>query len=238
VSFEQEVPVAQQTATARLGDLPASWYARVKRALDFLAAGIALIFAAPIMLLIAAAIRMTLGKPILFRQRRPGLNEKCFECLKFRSMNDARDAHGRLLPDEQRVTRLGAFLRNTSLDELPQLWNVLRGDLSLIGPRPLLERYLSYYTEAEQRRHLVRPGLTGWSQIHGRSCLPFDERLAMDVWYVDHLSWKLDLRIFLSTLWIVLTQRGISSDLGDALAPLDEQRSKSLAAVQSGRTEN
>ena len=136
---------------------------------------------------------------------------------------------GNLLPDNRRLTRLGSFLRRTSLDELPQLWNVLRGELSFVGPRPLLEQYLPYYTENEQRRHLVRPGLTGWAQIHERSRLSFDRRLAMDAWYVDNISWHLDLRIAFATVWIVLTQRGATPENGEALLPLDVQRSRSHA---------
>jgi lipopolysaccharide/colanic/teichoic acid biosynthesis glycosyltransferase len=146
-------------------------------------------------------------------------------------MTEDRDANGRLLPDEQRLMRLGTLLRRTSLDELPQLWNVLRGDVSLVGPRPLLEQYLPYYTPAEHRRHSVRPGITGWAQIHRRSCLPFDERLEMDVWYVDHMSWKLDLRIIFATIWIVLSQHGAMPDENGALLPLDVQRGQSLVAT-------
>ena len=172
------------------------------------------------MLFIAALVRLNMGKPVLFRQTRPGLNERPFTCLKFRTMNAARDEQGRLLSDAQRMTRLGKFLRRTSLDELPQLWNILQGDLSLIGPRPLLQRYLPYYTEEERRRHSIRPGLTGWAQIHGRNCLSFDKRLELDIWYVDHLSFWLDLRILLATAWIVLSQRGVGTDT----AALDELR--------------
>jgi len=196
-----------------------------------------LLLASPLMFLTAVAVRLSIGKPVLFRQRRPGLNEKSFVCLKFRTMTDERDAAGRLLPDDRRLTRIGALLRRTSLDELPQLWNILRGELSFIGPRPLLEQYLPYYTATEQRRHSVRPGLTGWAQIHERSRLSFDKRLAMDAWYVDHMSWHLDLRIALATVWIVLTQRGTTPD-GAALLPLDVQRSQSLvAAAKASQTE-
>jgi lipopolysaccharide/colanic/teichoic acid biosynthesis glycosyltransferase len=138
-------------------------------------------------------------------------------------MTNASDNSGRVLPDEQRLTRIGVWLRRTSLDELPQLWNILRGDLSFIGPRPLLQSYLPFYTETERRRHSVRPGLTGWAQIHGRNSLGFDERLAMDVWYVDHLSWQLDLSIFFKTVWIVLTQKGVVQP-SETFPPLDVQR--------------
>jgi sugar transferase EpsL len=199
-------------------------YPKLKRPFDILSAVILLILAAPLMLLIAAAVRLTMGRPVLFRQVRPGLSERLFTCFKFRTMNEARDQKGRLLSDVQRLTRLGLLLRRTSLDELPQLWNILRGDLSVVGPRPLLERYLPYYTDEERRRHCVRPGLTGWAQIHGRNCVPFDERLAMDVWYVEHMSWYLDFRIVIATLWIVLMRRGITADGHAAAMPLDVQR--------------
>jgi lipopolysaccharide/colanic/teichoic acid biosynthesis glycosyltransferase len=199
-------------------------YSKLKKPFDILSAVILLILAAPLMLLIAAVVWLTMGRPVLFRQVRPGLNERLFTCFKFRTMNEARDQKGRLLSDEQRLTRLGLLLRRTSLDELPQLWNILRGDLSLVGPRPLLERYLPYYTREERRRHCVRPGLTGWAQIHGRNWVPFDERLAMDVWYVEHMSWHLDFRIVIATLWIVLTRRGITADGNVATLPLDVQR--------------
>lgn len=187
-------------------------YRKVKRLLDLVGACTGLFFAAPLVLVISIAITLSMGSPVLFRQRRPGLNERPFECIKFRTMNDARDREGHLLSDAQRTTRFGLFLRKTSLDELPQLVNIVRGELSFIGPRPLLEEYLPYYTAEEHRRHYVRPGLTGWAQIHGRNDLSYDDRLAMDVWYVDHVSWKLDLRILLATIWIVLTQRGCSFD--------------------------
>jgi sugar transferase EpsL len=210
---------------------PSTWYLKAKRVFDILVATSALVLTTPLMFLIAVALRMTIGKPVLFRQTRPGLNEKSFECVKFRTMSDVRDRNGRLLPDEQRLTRLGSFLRKTSLDELPQFWNVLRGEESIVGPRPLLEQYLPYYSATEHRRHDVRPGMTGWAQIHRRSCLPFDERLALDVWYVDHISWQLDLQIVLTTFWIVLTQHGASPDAGGPLLPLDVQRSAAVSAA-------
>jgi lipopolysaccharide/colanic/teichoic acid biosynthesis glycosyltransferase len=203
----------------------------MKRVFDIIGAASALVLAAPLMLLIGVALRLSIGKPVLFRQTRPGLNERPFVCVKFRTMSDDHNSNGQLLPDEDRLTWTGALLRRTSLDELPQLWNVLRGDASLVGPRPLLEQYLPYYTETEKRRHSVLPGLTGWAQIHRRSCLPFDERLAMDVWYVDHMSWHLDLRILLATIWIVLTQHGATPDSSGPLLPLDVQRQNSFATA-------
>jgi lipopolysaccharide/colanic/teichoic acid biosynthesis glycosyltransferase len=206
-------------------------YSSIKRVIDVVVAACALIVVSPLMLLIAVGVRLKIGKPVLFRQTRPGLNERPFVCLKFRTMTEERDADGRLLPDERRLTGIGTLLRRTSLDELSQLWNVLLGDVSLVGPRPLLEQYLPYYTVKEHRRHSVRPGITGWAQIHRRSCLPFDERLEMDVWYVDHMSWRLDLRIIFATIWIVLTQRGAMPGENGALLPLDVQRSRSLIAT-------
>lgn len=184
-----------------------------------------LLVSAPLMLLLSVLIRAMMGRPVLFRQIRPGLNGQPFTCLKFRTMSDKRDDRGVLLPDRERMLPLGTWLRRTSLDELPQLWNIVRGDLSLIGPRPLLTEYMPYYTVEEHRRHSVRPGLTGWAQIHGRNNLDFDERLMMDVWYVDHLSWQLDLRILLATVRLVFSAKG--TDLVSYL-PLHEQRRLSV----------
>jgi len=197
-------------------------YTKIKRALDVVGAIGLLLLTAPLTVLIAIAVRVRMGRPVLFRQRRPGLNEVSFTCLKFRTMTDARDACGRSLPDNDRLTRLGRLLRRTSLDELPQLWNILVGDLSFIGPRPLLESYLPYYSDTERRRHSVRPGLTGWAQIHGRNCLEFNERLAMDVWYVDHASLWLDAQILLGTVWVTITGEGVAAD--QEVLPLDVQR--------------
>jgi sugar transferase EpsL len=165
--------------------------------------------ALPVSLLVAVLIRYGMGKPVLFRHRRPGLNERPFTLLKFRTMLPAVDGQGRRLSESERVPRLGALLRKTSLDELPQLWNVLRGDMSIIGPRPLLEDYLAYYTAHEHRRHSVRPGITGWAQVNGRNFLPANDRLAMDVWYVDHQSWVLDIYILLRTISQVIACRNV-----------------------------
>jgi lipopolysaccharide/colanic/teichoic acid biosynthesis glycosyltransferase len=173
------------------------------------------------MLIVSVLIRVVMGRPILFRQIRPGLNGQPFTCLKFRTMAEKRDDKGVLLADRERMVPLGVWLRHTSLDELPQLWNIVRGDISLIGPRPLLTEYLPYYTVEEQRRHSVRPGLTGWAQVHGRNAVDLDERLKMDVWYVDHMSWQLDLRILLATARLVFSAKG--TDLVSYL-PLHEQR--------------
>jgi sugar transferase EpsL len=162
------------------------------------------------LLVIAVLVRLKLGSPVIFRQERPGLNGKPFTILKFRTMVDRCDAHGRLLPDAERLTPFGKFLRRTSLDELPELINVLRGDMSLVGPRPLLTEYLDLYSPAQQRRHEVRPGITGWAQINGRNGIRWHEKFNMDVWYVDHHSLLLDFRILFLTLWAVLRQEGIS----------------------------
>ncbi len=201
-------------------------YPKVKRGFDIAGALIGLLLLSPIMLSVAFLVRVTLGSPVLFRQRRPGFCERPFDCVKFRTMTNARDPQGALLPDERRETRVGRFLRKTSLDELPQLWNILTGDLSFVGPRPLLEEYIPHYTPEEHRRHLVRPGLTGWAQIHARNCLPFDQRLVMDVWYVDHMNWMLDLRILIVTAWVVLAQRGSAGDPSAERVGLHLQRSR------------
>ena len=192
-----------------------------KRILDVSVAIAVLVVSAPVLLVVGVLIRVIMGGPVLFRQERPGLANRVFTCFKFRTMTEALDTKGQLLVDRQRMVPLGRWLRRTSLDELPQLWNVLRGDISLVGPRPLLKEYLPYYTPEEARRHTVRPGLTGWAQIHGRNKLNFDERLKMDVWYVDHLSWYLDLRILLATIRLVFTATG--TDLV-TYPPLHEQR--------------
>lgn len=196
-----------------------------KRTIDFILAAAALLLFAPVILIIGLLIRVTMGKPVLFRQERPGLNKRLFTCIKFRTMTNKCDRRGQLLSERERIVPLGAWLRRTSLDELPQLWNIVRGELSIVGPRPLLKEYLPYYTEEEQRRHLVSPGLTGWAQIHGRNQLNFDERLKMDVWYVDKMSWQLDLRILLATVRLVFTGRG--TDLM-SYPPLHEQRQSAM----------
>jgi lipopolysaccharide/colanic/teichoic acid biosynthesis glycosyltransferase len=189
-----------------------------KRAIDALFAGVGLVVLSPVLLAIALAVRAKSGRPVLFRQVRPGRGGKPFEVLKFGSMRDVRDAAGRPLPDAERLTEFGAFLRRTSLDELPELWNVLRGDMSLVGPRPLLMQYLDRYTPEQARRHEVRPGITGWAQVNGRNALTWEERFRLDVWYVDHCSLILDLRILVMTAWKVLTGVGISAS-GHATMP-------------------
>ncbi|MDM4769743.1 sugar transferase [Solimonas sp. SE-A11] len=183
----------------------------LKRTLDVLAALVALILLAPILLVVALLVRINLGSPILFSQVRPGLQGRPFRMVKFRSMRDARDAAGNPLPDDQRLTRFGMLLRSTSMDELPELWNVLRGDMSLVGPRPLLMEYLPFYTPEQARRHQMRPGVTGWAQINGRNAISWEEKFALDVWYVDNQSLWLDIKILLMTVKKVLIRDGISA---------------------------
>lgn len=198
--------------------MQAGWRLRLKQAFDRSIAAAGLVATAPVIAATAAAIRLTMGSPVLFRQVRPGLRGRPFEILKFRTMREAVDASGRPLPDGERLTRLGAFLRSTSLDELPQLINVLRGELSLVGPRPLLVQYLERYSPEQARRHDVLPGITGWSQINGRNSLSWNDKLAHDVWYVDHWSLVVDARILLWTLLRVVQRQGVARD-GHATMP-------------------
>jgi sugar transferase EpsL len=189
------------------------WFQRLlKRGIDILVSAALLVLLAPLMAGVALVVRMKLGRPILFRQERPGLNGKPFILVKFRSMRDATDTEGRLLPDAERLTRFGQILRATSLDELPELWHVLVGDMSLVGPRPLLMRYLPRYTPEQYRRNAVPPGLTGLAQVSGRNAITWEERLALDVYYVDHWSLRLDLDILWRTLWAVIRREGISPE--------------------------
>lgn len=184
----------------------------VKRCVDVLAALVLLTVSLPVLAIVAVAVRLRLGRPVLFRQLRAGRHGRPFELVKFRTMTDARDATGALLPDEQRLTAFGRWLRSFSLDELPELLNVLRGDMSLVGPRPLPVHYLDRYEPWQARRHEVKPGLTGWAQVNGRNTLSWDERFRLDVWYVDHRSLWLDLRILFRTVRQVVGRRGISAD--------------------------
>ncbi len=180
-----------------------------KRVFDLVAASVALLVLAPLLGVVALAIRLALGRPVIFAQRRPGRHARPFVLYKFRTMRAARAADGRLLPDRERLTRLGRLLRRTSVDELPELLNVIRGDMSLVGPRPLLMEYLPLYTREQARRHEVRPGITGWAQINGRNTLPWERRFALDVWYVEHQSFRLDARILLLTVWKAIAQVGV-----------------------------
>jgi lipopolysaccharide/colanic/teichoic acid biosynthesis glycosyltransferase len=184
----------------------------MKRAFDVAASVAAMVVLSPVLVVIAVAVAFSMGRPVLFRQERAGLHGQPFTLIKFRTMNEARGTDGELLPDADRLTRFGSLLRSTSLDELPELWNVLRGDMSLVGPRPLPVAYLERYPEHHALRHNVRPGITGWAQVNGRNTTHWADRLDMDVWYVGHQSPRLDLRIIASTLPTVLSRRGVSAD--------------------------
>lgn len=183
----------------------------MKRLFDMIAASGALLVALPLLMVLALLVRINMGAPVLFSQLRPGLHSKPFRMLKFRTMRDAYDRNGVPLPDAERITGFGRFLRSTSLDELPGLWSVLTGDMSLVGPRPLLMEYLPLYSPEQARRHKVRPGITGWAQINGRNALSWDEKFALDLWYVDNRSFMLDLKILLLTVRKVLVRDGISA---------------------------
>lgn len=184
----------------------------LKRLIDIIISAIFLLVFSPVLCLLCLAVRYYLGSPIFFTQLRPGLNGKPFKLIKFRTMTDAVDGQGQLLPDELRLTRLGRFLRSTSLDELPELWNVLKGEMSLVGPRPLLMDYLPLYNDEQRRRHLVRPGLTGWAQINGRNAISWEEKFKLDVWYVAHQSFILDLKILCLTVYKVFRREGIHAE--------------------------
>jgi len=183
---------------------------KLKRAFDVMAAFVLLIVLSPVMATVALLVRIRLGRPVLFRQVRPGLHEKPFVLYKFRTMADLRDDDGNLLPDDERLTPFGSRLRRYSLDELPQLFNVLKGDLSLVGPRPLLMEYLPLYTEEQRQRHLVRPGITGWAQVNGRNAVSWEEKFAMDVWYVHNRNMLLDLKILWLTFLRLFKPSGIN----------------------------
>jgi sugar transferase EpsL len=189
---------------------PTFYRRRGKRLFDLLVALPALIVFSPVLAALAVLVHLKLGTPVFFRQLRPGLHGRPFHMAKFRTMTDDHDASGALLPDADRLTVFGKFLRSTSLDELPELWNVVNGDLSLVGPRPLLMRYLDRYTPEQARRHEVRPGITGWAQVNGRNAISWEEKFALDVWYVDHVSFGLDLKILWLTVVRVFQRKGIS----------------------------
>ncbi|WP_061239619.1 sugar transferase [Ectopseudomonas composti] len=189
----------------------------MKRLFDLVIASFALLLLFPVLLLVAWLVHRRLGGPVLFRQVRPGLHGKPFEMVKFRTMRDAVDTEGNALPDAERLTPFGRFLRSTSLDELPELWNVIKGDMSLVGPRPLLMEYLPLYSVEQARRHEVRPGITGWAQVNGRNAVSWPEKFALDIWYVDNRSLLLDIRILLLTIKKVFVREGISAE-GQATA--------------------
>lgn len=191
----------------------------IRRTFDVAVSGCALIALGPLLVAIAVAIRVGMGPPVLFRQARGGLGGKPFTLLKFRTMSGATDAGGRPLPDAARLTRLGRFLRRTSLDELPQLWNVFRGDMSVVGPRPLVAEYLPLYSPAQARRHEVKPGITGWAQVNGRNAISWDQKFELDVWYVDHRSGAVDLRVLVLTVAKVFRGAGINQSAQETMEP-------------------
>jgi lipopolysaccharide/colanic/teichoic acid biosynthesis glycosyltransferase len=191
----------------------------MKRLIDILIVLLAAPFWGPLVLILFVLVRIKLGSPVLFRQERPGRYGKIFRLIKFRTMTDGRDSEGKLLPDSQRLPAFGKWLRSTSLDELPELLLVLKGDMSLVGPRPLLVQYLPLYNKVQARRHDVRPGLTGWAQINGRNAISWEEKFAYDIWYVDHQSLWLDLKILFLTAWRVFNRHGISA-ANDATMPV------------------
>ncbi|HKM52363.1 MAG TPA: sugar transferase [Isosphaeraceae bacterium] len=209
----------------------------IKRLIDLMATSLVLILFAPVMALVGLAIRLTMGGPVLFRQVRPGYRAKPFPLYKFRTMTEAYDDNGTPRPDAVRLTRLGRLLRRASLDELPQLWNVLRGDLSLVGPRPLLIQYLQLYTPEQARRHEVKPGITGWAQVNGRNEIGWEQKLDLDTWYVDHWTLGLDVKILAMTVLKVLSMEGISGKGEATMAPFTgtdkgEQCDRSGSSVQ------
>jgi sugar transferase EpsL len=212
----------------------------VKRLMDLVVATIALVVLSPVLVAVALAVAIRQGRPILFRQQRPGLGGKLFTIYKFRTMRVPRAGEVYYLTDNERITRLGKFLRATSLDELPELLNVLRGDMSLVGPRPLLPEYLEKYTPEEARRHLVKPGITGWAVVNGRNVLRFEDRLRLDVWYVDHWSLRLDVRILATTFWQVVRRKGVSTtedlELGFPLPGTAAAAQRTTAAAAAGST--
>ena len=190
----------------------------MKRLFDFACSFVGLMVLSPILLLMAVMVRVSLGSPVLFKQDRPGYQGQPFKFYKFRTMTNYTDEYGNLLPDKERLTRFGSFLRKTSLDEFPSLLNVLKGDMSLVGPRPLLMQYLSKYSDFEMRRHEVKPGITGWAQINGRNAITWEDRFNYDIWYVDNQSFWLDLKILFLTLFKVVKMEGISAR-GEATMP-------------------
>lgn len=198
----------------------------IKRGLDMILSGAALVILSPVFLTVALLVRTKLGSPVIFHQERPGYGEKIFTLCKFRTMTDERDENGELLPDAVRLTAFGSFLRKTSLDELPELWNIFKGDMSIIGPRPLLVGYLPYYTERERLRHTVRPGLTGLAQVSGRNFIAWDDRLAKDVEYVEHLSLWMDLKVLWKTVEVVLKKEDVAVETDSVEGYLWDEREK------------
>lgn len=196
----------------------------IKRLFDITAASVALVVLSPVFAFVAYKVNKNIGAPVLFRQKRPGLNGKPFEMVKFRTMTDARDEKGELLPDDERMTDFGKFLRSTSLDELPELWNVVKGDMSIVGPRPLLIRYMPYYKQDELKRFDIRPGITGLAQVNGRNFLSWDERFKLDVAYAEHLSLREDIKIILLTLKKVIARDDVANLPTSTMLDLDQER--------------
>lgn len=189
----------------------------IKRLLDFVCALGGIIVLSPVLLITAGLVKLKLGSPVIFKQERPGLNEKIFTLYKFRTMTDEKDENGNLLPDEIRLTKFGKWLRSTSLDELPELFNILKGDMAVVGPRPLLVKYLDRYDEKQRHRHDVRPGITGYAQVNGRNTVDWEKRFEMDVWYTQHISFQRDVRIISKTVQTVLKREGISSGTSETM---------------------
>ncbi len=202
----------------------------LKRVIEFVLSLSGLIVLMPIYLVIIFLVRTNLGSPIFFKQERPGLHNKVFYIYKFRTMTNKQDQHGNLLPDDSRLTKFGKFLRSTSLDELPSLWSVLKGDMSLIGPRPLLVEYLPFFSERQARRHEVRPGITGWAQVNGRNAISWEKKFELDVWYVDNLSIFIDIKILWLTIIRVLERDGISPDNKNIMPRFDTMMIKRKAS--------
>jgi undecaprenyl phosphate N,N'-diacetylbacillosamine 1-phosphate transferase len=197
----------------------------IKPLLDRVCAFIAIVLLSPVFLVLALLIRIKLGAPVIFSQKRPGLDEKTFKLFKFRSMTNKKDTEGELLPDDERLTKFGRKLRMTSMDELPELWNILKGDMSLVGPRPLLLEYLPYYTEAERQRHTVKPGITGLAQVSGRNAVTWEEKFSFDINYIEQISFLLDLRIIVRTFHQVITKKDILVGKQHVVQRLDIERS-------------
>lgn len=220
VEIEMQTEVKARTKTPAKPKIKDGIYRRYfKRPMDFVLALCAIIVLSPVFLIVALLVKINLGSPVIFKQQRPGLNEKIFTLYKFRTMTDERDENGELLPDSVRLTRFGKFLRSTSLDELPELFNILKGDMSFIGPRPLLVQYLPLYNDYQKRRHGMRPGLSGLAQVSGRNSLSWEEKFNLDVEYVNNVNFIEDLRILILTIIKVLKREGISSDKAATMEP-------------------
>ncbi len=202
----------------------------IKRILDFTLSLIAIIILSPVMLVVAILVRIKLGCPVIFKQQRPGINEKIFIMYKFRTMIDKRDKYGELLPDSERLTKFGKFLRSTSLDELPELWNILKGDMSIVGPRPLLVRYLPYFSDIERKRSHVRPGMTGLAQINGRNAISWKDRFSYDIKYVENISFIVDLKIIIDTIFVVIKKKNILVANENVISDLDIERSEDISS--------